>query len=342
MGLGELDRLTDREKRVLRLLASGHSVKSAAAEEEITENAANELLRSARRKLETGSSREAARLLAEQEGEPQKTRDKKSVLPVSPAAGPSSPRFSKGTIAMTIAALTLTGLIALAAQTGDSGSTLSGSAKVVRTSPAQGAEIAPGSFTLSVTFDRPMAPQSYAFAHDAAEGPFPECAGQPQLSRDGRTYALDCVASAGERYVIHLNRPPHVGFVDAETRTPAQQARLEFSVRSDAVPSAPRVVRTVPAGGAKIAPGNFTVEITFDRPMLPQAYSLVRSDEGLYPECPSPPRLSADGRTYSLECVVHQPGRYVMYFNRPPYVNFRDARTRVSADQARLEFTVGD
>ena len=123
-----------------------------------------------------------------------------------------------------------------------------------------------------------------------------------------------------------------------------RQARLEFTTRaaaSEAVASAPRVVRTVPADGAEIAPGSFTVEITFDRPMLPQAYSLVRTDEGLYPECPSPPRLSADGRTYSVECVARRPGKYVMYFNRPPYMNFRDARTQVSGEPARLEFTVG-
>jgi hypothetical protein len=103
---------------------------------------------------------------------------------------------------------------------------------------------------------------------------------------------------------------------------------------------APRVVRTVPADGAEIAVGSFTVEVTFDKPMLPQAYSFVRSDEGLYPECPSPPRLSADGRTYSLECVARQPGKYVMYFNRPPYMNFREAETQTSAEPARLAFTV--
>ena len=85
MPSGGLDRLTDRERRILRLLASGHTVKSAASEEGVTENAANELLRSARRKLGTGSSREAARLLAQHEGTPRKTRDEKSVIPVSRA-----------------------------------------------------------------------------------------------------------------------------------------------------------------------------------------------------------------------------------------------------------------
>ena len=29
-----------------------------------------------------------------------------------------------------------------------------------------------------------------------------------------------------------------------------------------------------------------------------------------------------------------------MYFNRPPYGNFREAETQISAESARLEFTV--
>ena len=340
MPSGGLDRLTDRERRILRLLASGHTVKSAASEEGTTENAANELLRSARRKLGTGSSREAARLLAQHEGTPRKTRDEKSVIPVSRADERSSFRFNRGIVAMIVTALAASAAVILALQGGSS----AGPPKVVATVPADGAVIEPGPFRLSVIFDRPMAPDSYAFAHDAAEAPFPECTGKPRLSPDRRTYTLDCMANPGERYVVYFNRQPHIGFVDAETRSPAQQARLEFTTRavaSEAVASAPRVMRTVPADGAEIAPGSFTVEITFDRPMLPQAYSLVRTDEGLYPECPSPPRLSADGRTYSVECVARRPGKYVMYFNRPPYMNFRDARTQVSGEPARLEFTVG-
>jgi hypothetical protein len=236
---------------------------------------------------------------------------------------------------MIVTALAATAAIALIVQN----SSPTGAPKVVGTMPAQGAVITPGPFRLSVTFDRPMAPGSYAFAHDAAHGPFPQCTGQPQLSADGRTYALDCVASAGERYVIYLNRQPHIGFLDAATKTPAQEARLEFAVSGDRA-AAPKVVRTVPANGAEIGAGSFTVEVTFDRPMLPQAYSFVRADEGLYPDCPSPPRLSADGRTYSLECTAHRPGKYVMYFNRPPYMNFREAETQVSAEPARVEFIV--
>jgi len=359
---GGLDRLTDRERRMLRLLAGGHSVKSAAAAQGISENAASELLRSGRRKLGTGSSREAARLLAEAEAGPQKIRDEKSVIPVSPVDGRSGLGINKGIVAMIVTVAAVAGIVlvttsgrdetgrsgmsepsdvgAISAE-GATGQTLpTGAPRVIGTMPAQGAVIAPGPFQLAVTFDRPMAPGSYAFAHDAAESPFPQCNGQPRLSPDQRTYTLDCVARAGERYVVYLNREPHIGFLDANTKTPAQPARLAFAVSADAAAPAPKVTRTVPAEGAVIGPGRFTLEVTFDRPMLPQAYSFVRSDEGLYPECPSPPRLSADGRTYSLECIARQPGTYVMYFNRPPYGNFREAETQISAESARLEFTV--
>ena len=231
MSNGGIEQLTGREKRVLRLLAGGHSVKTAAAEEANTENAASELLRSARRKLGTGSSREAARLFAARDGDPPKNRDEKSVLPRSPANAPSVPRFDKGTIAMIITALTAATALILALQGGNSGNRApAGAAKVVRTTPANGATLAPGPFTVSVTFDRPMAPQSYSFVR-SDEGLYPDCVGQPRLSTDRRTYSLECTASRPGTYVMHFNRPPYIGFVDAATKTPAREARLEFTVR---------------------------------------------------------------------------------------------------------------
>ncbi|UVO55569.1 helix-turn-helix transcriptional regulator [Sphingomonas sp. SUN039] len=58
--------LNDRELAVLRLLASGHTAKSIAAQLGCSEAAINERLREARRKTGTGSSRELARRLAAQ------------------------------------------------------------------------------------------------------------------------------------------------------------------------------------------------------------------------------------------------------------------------------------
>jgi len=58
--------LTDKELEILRLLAGGHTVKSIAAGMGRSEASINERLREARRKTGVGSSRELARLLAEQ------------------------------------------------------------------------------------------------------------------------------------------------------------------------------------------------------------------------------------------------------------------------------------
>ena len=60
---GSLAALTDKELEVLRLLTSGHTVKTIAARLGRSEASINERLRDARRKTGVGSSRELARLL---------------------------------------------------------------------------------------------------------------------------------------------------------------------------------------------------------------------------------------------------------------------------------------
>lgn len=63
----DVSRLNDAERRVLRLLAEGHTAKSIANTLGSTTAAVNERLREARRKTGVGSSRELARLLKAQE-----------------------------------------------------------------------------------------------------------------------------------------------------------------------------------------------------------------------------------------------------------------------------------
>ncbi|MET4897598.1 DUF4019 domain-containing protein [Sphingomonadaceae bacterium jetA1] len=62
--------LTDREKQTLRLIVRGHDAKSIARALNLSVHTINERLRDARRKLAVSSSREAARILLEVEGEP--------------------------------------------------------------------------------------------------------------------------------------------------------------------------------------------------------------------------------------------------------------------------------
>jgi DNA-binding CsgD family transcriptional regulator len=96
------DALSEKELTILRLLAGGHTVKSIAVDLGRSEASINERLREARRKTGVGSSRELARLLAEQ-----KIWDRNIDLsPHAPSAKPASvPRnpgfeWTKGRIAM--------------------------------------------------------------------------------------------------------------------------------------------------------------------------------------------------------------------------------------------------
>jgi DNA-binding CsgD family transcriptional regulator len=70
--------LTEKEKQTLRLIVRGHDAKSMARHLGLSVHTVNERLRDARRKLEVSSSREAARLLLETEGDdPQNVADKR-------------------------------------------------------------------------------------------------------------------------------------------------------------------------------------------------------------------------------------------------------------------------
>ena len=61
---GDISQLSEREKETLRLLFSGHDIKSIATHLGLSPHTVNERLREARRKLGVSSSRQAARLLA--------------------------------------------------------------------------------------------------------------------------------------------------------------------------------------------------------------------------------------------------------------------------------------
>jgi DNA-binding CsgD family transcriptional regulator len=98
----DLSRLNDGERRVLRLLAEGHTAKSIAVALGSTPAAVNERLREARRKTGVGSSRELARLLKSQENRHEQMgvasgRPSVAVVP-QPVAEPWRPQT--GVIAM--------------------------------------------------------------------------------------------------------------------------------------------------------------------------------------------------------------------------------------------------
>lgn len=70
-----IERLTERQREILRLLFRGHDAKSAAAELGISAYTVNDHLSEARKHLGASNSRAAARILAGFEGALPKMRD---------------------------------------------------------------------------------------------------------------------------------------------------------------------------------------------------------------------------------------------------------------------------
>lgn len=92
-----LDRLSERERQALRLLASGHDGKSIAAALDISVHTVNERLREARRKIGVSSSREAARLLLAWEGAAESSQNLgHKEIRVGPTAGDDIPEAPVG------------------------------------------------------------------------------------------------------------------------------------------------------------------------------------------------------------------------------------------------------
>ncbi|NML95377.1 DUF4019 domain-containing protein [Novosphingobium sp. TW-4] len=118
--------LSEKEKETLRLLLAGHDAKSMARHFGLSVHTVNERLREARRKLAVSSSREAARLLHEIEGQtPQSLGDKALLdaavqdqeqpfgLPAQQSGHRGRPGWIAGGIAMLLS-LTLAAALAVA------------------------------------------------------------------------------------------------------------------------------------------------------------------------------------------------------------------------------------
>ena len=139
--LGSFASLSQRELEVLRLLASGHTVKTIAVQLGSSETAINERLRDARRKTGAASSRELARLV-----DAQKIWDKNIDLstqgrPVKDVAQPAHSRLkrSKGLIIMLIAMpVAAIGLAIVAASSMHQAATPQAASTVSRQSPLVG------------------------------------------------------------------------------------------------------------------------------------------------------------------------------------------------------------
>lgn len=76
--------------------------------------------------------------------------------------------------------------------------------QVVATVPAEGANVAPGPFVLTVTFNQPMQPGSWSFVRTTLAA-YPDCDNRPVQSADGRSFSMACRAQAGLAYAIAFN-----------------------------------------------------------------------------------------------------------------------------------------
>jgi DNA-binding CsgD family transcriptional regulator len=236
-----LARLSEREREVLRLLVEGHELKSIAASLGLSIHTINDRLREARGKLGVSSSRAAARLLAAQEGGHRFSGNRKSGVGVRASETDDALRSAGWTIASRGARSTLSVGVAMMLivavalgvwtlrESESSPANPAAPPKVISTSPASGAVIAPGRFLLSVTFDQRMQPGSYSYTRTSPET-YPDCAAEPILSADGRTYTLQCAAVAGRQYEIWFNRPPYMNFRGANGQS-SEPHRLVFRTR---------------------------------------------------------------------------------------------------------------
>jgi DNA-binding CsgD family transcriptional regulator len=333
------DALTAAERRILHLLAAGHTAKSIAGETALSVNAVNERLREARRKTGAASSRELARLLVAQEN-----RDEQiGVAPPPPGAGqpvPAPPHRAtglsrKGAFAMTM----LTGLVAALALTG----TFS------QNDPGKGDRRMPDPLLGSLAVDHPdqvseLHGQVRREARDAAWAPGAEAA---LAKRFGGIAGVDslrvlCAATLCEvagrlkpgsdsgPALLALQKLPlsgvrDLGFGDSAFSVGGKAAGVGtpfVTYLKRIPPTMPHVVSTSPVQDATIAPGPYTLSVTFDRPMRARSYSFVTSNVGDYPACDGKPQQSPDGRTFTMHCTAVAGRTYAIGFNSARFRNF--------------------
>ncbi len=64
--------------------------------------------------------------------------------------------------------------------------------------------------------------------------------------------------------------------------------------------------------------------------MLEGSYSFVQMAADTYPDCKARPTISRDRRTFTMRCSGAPGQQYEVWFNRPPYMNFRSVKGTAS------------
>jgi hypothetical protein len=71
--------------------------------------------------------------------------------------------------------------------------------------------------------------------------------------------------------------------------------------------------------------------------MMDGSYSYAQTSAETYPDCAPRPALSRDARTFTLRCTAAAGRHYEIWFNRPPYLNFRGTNG-ISSEPFQLLF----
>lgn len=248
------EQLKDKEKAVLRLVLRGYDAKLIARELNLSVHTVNERLRDARRALGVSSSREAALMLdAAERGTAagwavdgpnsvgdNSVGDKAFGDAADRERAHDAPTHGNGALGQRERIIMAIGLLgaaagvwALVTTSGapDVASVAASTApRVVSVAPAQGATVAPGRTDVVVTFDQPMARNSFSFVQRSNDS-FPDCAKVPQQSTDGRTFTLRCRTVAGRSYAVGINTGSYRNFRSL-SGVPAQGQWLTFQTRA--------------------------------------------------------------------------------------------------------------
>ena len=201
--------------------------------------------------------------------------------------------------------------------------------------PLGAGDVDPARTSLTVTFDREMDRQGWAWVIENASSS-PEL-GASRFDESGRANTVEARLEPERTYVVWVNSPEYSYFRDL-TGASAAPVRWSFSTRggpasggSTAIAAlathrtgAPQVVAFEPANGAAgVDPALAELKATFDRPMS-EGWSWVTEGADSFPETTGEARLSPDGRAAILP-VRLAPGRsYVIWLNSQQYRFFRD------------------
>lgn len=104
------------------------------------------------------------------------------------------------------------------------------SPKVIATQPMNGTtDVDPALTMIKVTFSKTMMDKSWSWSYED-KGSFPQTAGQPYYTDNGKTCVLPVKLEPGKQYVIWINTARFGNFKD-RGGNPAEPYKLTFTTR---------------------------------------------------------------------------------------------------------------